>query len=169
MTTVYNFKVAYKQLGLGYPPLVAPTVNVVDKNGVILANGAVPTPRPNMLEVFDYSYTGADNLDPVAKFMTTDATTDEQHLFSTSYVSYPAPAAGANSYPITINDPGGLPIDGVNVWISTDIAGTSVIWNGYTNALGLVTPTPMLDTGNYFAWKQKAGYTFTNPQAFSVP
>lgn len=73
---------------------------------------------------------------------------------------------GATPWPIVVNDPSGNPIDGVNVWISTDIAGANVIFNGFTNALGTVTP--MLDPGDYYAWKQLAGYTFTNPEAFTV-
>lgn len=167
MTTTYKFKAAFTKLGVGFVPGAAPTVTVVDKNGVVLANAVATTPRPNMTELFEYSYTGADNLDPVAKFATTDATVDRQHIYDDSYLNYAAAAAGAVAYAITINDSGGLPIDGVNVWISTDIAGVNVVFNGFTNALGLVTP--LLDAGNYFSWKQKAGYAFTNPEAFSVP
>lgn len=74
---------------------------------------------------------------------------------------------GSAPYEIIINDPDGNPLDGVNVWITTDLAGTNIIFNGYTDTFGKVTP--MLDAGDYFAWKQLAGYTFTNPQAFSAP
>lgn len=74
---------------------------------------------------------------------------------------------GSAPYTITINDNNGNPIDGVNVWVTTDLAGANVIFNGYTDALGVVTP--MLDAGDYFAWKQLAGFVFTNPQAFSAP
>jgi hypothetical protein len=167
MSTTYKFKAFYKKAGIGTVPAAAPTVNVVDNLGNLLANGAVTTPRPNMPELFEYTYTGADNLDPVAKFITTDLTMDESQLASGSYCSYPAASAGAIAYTITVDTPGGLPIDGVNVWVSTDIAGVNVIFNGYTNALGIVIP--MLDAGNYFAWKQKAGFTFVNPEAFAVP
>lgn len=77
-------------------------------------------------------------------------------------------AIGPGSIPwqITVNDNSGNPIDGVNVWITTDLAGANVIFNGFTDALGKVTP--MLDPGNYYAWKQLAGYTFTNPETFTV-
>jgi hypothetical protein len=74
---------------------------------------------------------------------------------------------GAAPYEIIINDPDGNPLDGVNVWITTDLAGANIIFNGFTDTFGKVTP--MLDAGDYFAWKQLAGYTFTNPQAFSAP
>jgi len=74
---------------------------------------------------------------------------------------------GAAPYVITINDPGGNPLDGVNVWISTDLAGVNVIANGFTDSFGNVTF--MLDAGTYYAWKQLAGYSFTNPQEFSAP
>lgn len=62
---------------------------------------------------------------------------------------------------------GGVPIDGVDVWVTTDLAGTNVIARGYTNALGLIVF--YLDPGTYYAWKALAGYTFTNPESFTVP
>lgn len=74
---------------------------------------------------------------------------------------------GAIAYVITATDPGAIPLDGVHVWVSTDLAGTNIVAAGYTDALGHVTF--MLDVGNYFAWKQLAGYNFTNPEAFAVP
>lgn len=73
--------------------------------------------------------------------------------------------AGAISWTITVND-GVNPLDGVEVWATTDSGGTNVVASGTTNALGQVTFT--LDAGNYYAFKQLAGYNFTNPEAFTV-
>ena len=73
--------------------------------------------------------------------------------------------SGAISWPITITV-GGNPVDGVDVWISTDEAGANVIARGATDDNGVVAF--LLDAGDYFAWKQLAGYAFTNPESFTV-
>jgi len=58
----------------------------------------------------------------------------------------------------------GLPIDGVRVWLSTDLAGTNVIRLGHTNGLGKVTFHHDLPTGTpIYVWREKAGYIFVNP------
>lgn len=71
------------------------------------------------------------------------------------------------TYTVTTPAPGLLPIEGVDVWISTDIAGANVIWNGVTDAFGVArdgaSNLPWLDAGSYYFWSQKVGYTFTNP------
>lgn len=67
--------------------------------------------------------------------------------------------AGAIEFIYTMTDVGtGLPIDGVQVWVSTDLAGVNVIVNGYTDAFGNVTF--WLDPGSYYFWRQRAGYNF---------
>jgi hypothetical protein len=73
--------------------------------------------------------------------------------------------AGATSWEITVND-GTNPLDGVEVWITTDSAGTNVVASGSTDALGQVTF--YLDAGTYYCWKQLAGYGFTNPETMVV-
>lgn len=60
----------------------------------------------------------------------------------------------------------GLPRDGVEVWVTTDLAGLNVVANGVTDALGEVDF--LLDAGTYFVWKQLAGVNFTNPQTMVV-
>ncbi|KKL93893.1 hypothetical protein LCGC14_1870110 [marine sediment metagenome] len=61
----------------------------------------------------------------------------------------------------------GDPIDGVEVWITTDSAGTNVIWSGTTDTNGVLKESgdskPFLDAGTYYFWRKKAGYSFTNP------
>jgi hypothetical protein len=74
---------------------------------------------------------------------------------------------GAAPYEITVTDGGGVPLDGANVWVTTDLAGANIIFNGFTDTFGKVSV--MLDAGTYYAWKQLAGYTFTNPESFVAP
>jgi hypothetical protein len=74
--------------------------------------------------------------------------------------------AGSTAAPVTVTD-GSNPIEGVAVWVTRDEAGTDVIAGTlYTDTLGMVTF--YLDVGSYYAWKQLAGYNFTNPEIFTV-
>ena len=73
---------------------------------------------------------------------------------------------GAISHTVTVNS-GGNPVDGAEVWVTTDAAGNSVIAGTLvTDAFGRVTFT--LDAGTYYLWAQKAGVNFTNPVSFEV-
>lgn len=75
--------------------------------------------------------------------------------------------SGAISFPITVQDEDSNPIDGVEVWVTTDSAGTNVVAGTLsTDASGIVTF--MLDAGSYYVWRQKSGYNFTNPVAITV-
>ena len=73
--------------------------------------------------------------------------------------------AGSVATVITIND-GTNPLDGVDVWASTDSGGTNVVERRYTNASGQVTL--YLDPGTYYIWKTLSGYNFTNPSTLVV-
>jgi hypothetical protein len=73
--------------------------------------------------------------------------------------------AGASEFIATVND-GSNPLDGVEVWVTTDALGVNVAASGTTDALGHVTF--MLDLGDYYLWRQLAGYNFTNPQQITV-
>lgn len=74
--------------------------------------------------------------------------------------------SGAVTHTITIND-GVSPLDGVEVWITTDVGGTNVVAGTLTtDAFGRVTF--YLDAGGYYAWMKLSGYTFTNPTAITV-
>jgi hypothetical protein len=70
---------------------------------------------------------------------------------------------GAVPYTYTALDSGtGLPIPGVQIWVSTDAAGNHVIWTGFTDAFGVARDAsdnlPYLDPGVYAFWKQRVGY-----------
>lgn len=100
----------------------------------------------------------------------TDTPSDGEAFSICSSAYYRIPGAGALEITYTVKEDDedtGDPIDGVEVWISTDITGTNVIWNGTTNASGVLLESgsskPFLDAGTYYFWRRKSGYTFTNP------
>ena len=75
--------------------------------------------------------------------------------------------SGAVAKTVTITN-GASPLDGVEVWVSTDAGGSNVVAGTLsTNSFGQVTF--MLDAGNYYVWTQLAGYNFTNPTSITVP
>lgn len=77
-----------------------------------------------------------------------------------------AVGSGAIATTVTVND-GTDPIAGVDVWISTDSAGSNIVAGVLvTNAFGVAVF--QLDAGTYYVWKQKAGYNFTNPESMVV-
>lgn len=99
--------------------------------------------------------------------------TEAEHSVADSAAKYlrdTAAGAGVGGGAITTTitcQVGGTPIDGVEVWITTDEAGSNVVAGTLvTDALGEVEF--MLDAGDYYAWRQKAGYNFTNPQSITV-
>lgn len=79
---------------------------------------------------------------------------------------------GSISYPVTITEPDLVtPIEGVAVWVTTDIAGTNTIAGTlYSDAFGQVNGATgfMLDAGTYYLWRQRSGWNFANPAAFVV-
>lgn len=60
-----------------------------------------------------------------------------------------------------------IPLPGVLVQVSTDIAGVNIIASATTNAFGQVTF--YLDPGIYYFWSSLAGWSFTNPDTETVP
>lgn len=70
------------------------------------------------------------------------------------------------TYTVT-NSVDGLPIQGVTVWISTDIGGANVIWVGTTDVFGVARDNnnrlPRMNAGTYYFWRLKPGFTFVDP------
>lgn len=67
--------------------------------------------------------------------------------------------AGTGSYSDTlVDETSGDPLDGVRVQLSTDVAGTNLVYETFTDALGLFVLRP--DPGTYYSWFDLAGYTF---------
>jgi len=79
-----------------------------------------------------------------------------------------ATGAGAISWTHTVTDAAtGLPLADVEVWVSTDSAGSNVVAGPLrTSAAGVVTFR--LDAGAYYFWHQKSGWNFTDPDAETV-
>ena len=69
--------------------------------------------------------------------------------------------SGAITWIYTLLDGVGDPIQGAEIWASTDVTGASVVASGTTDAFGKVTF--YLDAGSYYIWCQKSGYNFVNP------
>lgn len=113
-----------------------------------------------------YSYTTtaaeADTYGPVA-IKVTDASAVQQNL---EYVVGDR-SISAIEFTYTVTDSStGLPIEGVEVWFATDSSGSNVAWYGTTDAFGVARNDgnlPRLDTGTYYVFRQKAGYTFSDP------
>jgi hypothetical protein len=80
---------------------------------------------------------------------------------------------GAINFTYTVTDVStGLPLEGVEVWISTDNPAVNIVWKGDTDAFGVARDVlgnlPALDVGVYFFWRQLAGYTFSDPDTETV-
>lgn len=76
--------------------------------------------------------------------------------------------AGCVEFTYTVTDIStGLPIEGVDVWFTTDAGGTNLKWRGTTDAFGVARDTvnnlPCLDSGTYYVWRNASGYTFDDP------
>lgn len=58
-----------------------------------------------------------------------------------------------------------LPLDAVCVQISTDSAGSNIVWTGFTDASGVARDIfgnlPRLDPGSYFIFKSLSGHVFS--------
>lgn len=105
----------------------------------------------------------ADTVGPVA-IKVTGAGAVQQNL--EYVVRQRNPGAIAFTYTVTRSD-NSNPIEGVSVWITTDLGGSNVIWRGTTDTSGVARDDdsilPYLDAGTYYFWSQLANYTFSNP------
>lgn len=70
--------------------------------------------------------------------------------------------AGAGAYTFTYtvtNATTGLPIDGCEVWVTTDLAGSNIVAAGWTDTFGQVVF--YLDAGSHYFWRRLSGYSFS--------
>lgn len=55
------------------------------------------------------------------------------------------------------------PVDGAEVWVTIDLAGANVVWNGDTDVFGIARDSdgdvPCLDAGTWYFWAKKDGGT----------
>lgn len=117
-------------------------------------------------------YAPACDYTVVMKSETIDGQTVSTPIFSFSIENRTgSPQAGALEITYTLridNEDSGSVLEGADVWITTDAAGSLVVWRGVTDANGVLRETngsskPWLDAGTYYFWRQKSGYTFSNP------
>lgn len=81
-----------------------------------------------------------------------------------SQVIAPGSGTGAIAFTYTVTDSATLlPIDGVQVIVTTDSAGANIVAQGVTNAFGQVLF--YLDAGTYYFWNYRSGYSFSNPDS----
>ena len=83
----------------------------------------------------------------------------------------PGAQKGAIEYTYTITD-GSNPVEGAEVWISTDSNGANVVWYGTSDASGVARASnnekPWLDAGTYYGWVQHGSYSWSNPDTLTV-
>ena len=103
---------------------------------------------------------------PVGVYTFTDAL-GLSGTFTTIGVGTSAQQLTSISYTITVQSTTGSLLQGVQVWITSDITGLHVMAGTLqTNAIGQVVFD--LPVGIYYVWRQYTGYNFTNPQAITV-
>jgi hypothetical protein len=89
------------------------------------------------------------------------------YAFEVVLVSTVFPTGGIDFTYTVFDSVTGLTLDGVEVWFSTDVAGSNIVWKGTTDAFGIARDVnenlPALDAGTYYVWRQRSGYTFANP------
>ena len=119
-----------------------------------------------------YSYTTTaaetDTVGPIS-FTISDPATSQQNL---EYTVVDRSVNGIEyTYTVT-NSVTTLPIEGVTVWITIDLAGTYVVWSGITDVFGEALDSngakPRLDPGTYYFFREKSGYIFVNPDQEQV-
>lgn len=103
----------------------------------------------------------ADTIGPIA-IRVTGAGAVQQNL--AYVVQQYNPQAIAFTYTVT-NSQSGLPVSGVEIWITTDSAGLNIVLSGLTtDASGVARDSagllPYLDPGSYYFWRQRANYEF---------
>lgn len=92
-------------------------------------------------------------------------------LATGAFNSYDVPVslagAGGIATTVSVTDQASVPLQGVEVWVTTDSAGTNTIAGTLlTDNFG--STTFYLDAGTYYLWRQKPLYTFINPQIMVV-
>jgi hypothetical protein len=83
MATIYKFKAYFTEQGIGAAPTTAPVATVLDTDtNTKLVDAQTSTAKSNLPGYYEYEYSGADNLDLVCLFHTSDTGTDQQDLVS---------------------------------------------------------------------------------------
>lgn len=143
-------------LGSGY------TLQLSKNGGAFAASGGTKAEIGNGWYTYLSTAGEADTVGVVA-VKVTGAGAVQQNL--EYVVKQRTPGAIAFTYTVT-NSQNGNPIEGVEIWITTDTAGNNVVWAGSTDSSGVARDDndnlPYLDPGTYYFFRQKAGFIF-NP------
>lgn len=144
-------------LGAGY------TLQISKNGGAFAASAGTKAEISNGWYTYLATAAEADTIGVVA-VRVTGAGAVQQNLEYT--VQQRNPLAIAFTYTVT-NANTGAKLEGVQVFITTDVAGNNVIWSGNTDSLGVARDSlarlPYLDPGTYYFWSQLAGFSFSNP------
>lgn len=133
-------------------------------NLFISKNGGAFAPSAGVKsEISDgwYSYLStageADTIGPVAIYITGVGIINQ----NLEYVVQQRNAACIEFTYTLINSVTLLPVDGAEIWFTTDLVGNNVVWNGDTDAFGIARDEtnnlPCLDAGTYYVWATKSG------------
>lgn len=96
-------------------------------------------------------------------------TTDTYEIWPTSSSAISPVGAGAIEVDIISRDEDSNPIDGVEVWITPDEAGSSVIAGTLVSDNNGITKFQLDDNMVYWVWRQRAGFNFNpNPESITV-
>lgn len=132
-----------------------------------LATGADGVASANLTSYLGKTPPDLDGLDGLdGSTLALEATA--QAILEDTGTTLPALLAGGGStaYSNTITDTGSNPLDGVEVWITSDSGGASTVASTTTDTLGAFTV--YLDPGTYYLWLAKGGYNFGNPTTITV-
>lgn len=145
-------------VGLG----TAFTVQISKAGGAF--NAGVGTKAEIGAGIYRYVATGAecDTVGPLV-IVITAAGAIQQNL---EYIIEERTVYGIE-FTYTVLDNVANPVQGAEVWISSDVAGNNIVWIGTTDAFGvardLANRLPRLDAGTWYFWTHKVGYSFSNP------
>jgi len=159
MTTTYLMTVGYTKLGRVYTPTSAPTITIVDSGNNTLITAAATTARSGIAGVYDYSYTGADNLNLISLWTTTDALVDQQDLLSHPFDSVILAAVNA------------IPTPTANVAVSAAdaavLAAGNVAFTSYAHTSQVITSTSTEDlaSATVVSFAMKDSYQETDAQS----
>jgi len=168
--TAIDFYAFYTKFGLGVTGLTV-TVDVY-RNGTEILSAQATTEKGDGLYYYQMASGSNTAAGVYIAIFKTAGDVDTPHLAHGWAVNTTnLMVTGAVEYTYTVND-GVDPIEGAEVWISTDSGGANIIWYGVSDASGIARASddekPWLDTGTYYAWAQKGGYTFSNPDTLTV-
>jgi hypothetical protein len=165
-TGIYKAVVTLPTLTAGQVVMiyVTATVNAVAGAGIIFGDVA-DTKRVSDLVDAAAAPTVGENADAVWNEARSGHTTTGTYGKVSEWTSALA-GAGSETVTITCLDSTSNAVEGVAVWVTSDIAGTTVVAGTlYSNSSGQVVV--YLDVGTAYVWRQ-GGQNWTNPQTITV-